>query len=79
MTNVTTERSQGVLNRPVEGGELAQNTEKILNRRNELKVLLQIQDLAFPGTQNELSFELKKCQSKPKILRFTVDCLFLER
>jgi hypothetical protein len=67
MTNATTERWQGVLNRSVEGGELAQNTKKILNRRNESKSMLQIQDLAFSEPQNELFLEFKKCQSKPKI------------
>ena len=67
MENVATERAQGVLNRPVEGGELAQNTKKILNRRNEPKNILKIQDLAFSAPQNELFLEFKKCRSKPKI------------
>jgi hypothetical protein len=67
MTNVRTERWQGVLNRPVEGEELAQNTKKILNRRNEPKIMLKIQDLAFSGPQNELFLEFKKSRSKPKI------------
>jgi len=67
MGNAATERSQGVLNRPVEAGKLARNTKKILNRRNEPKIMLTLQDLAFSEPQNELSFEFKKCQSKPKI------------
>ena len=61
MENAATERAQGVLNRPVEGGKLAQNTKKILNRRNEPKLLLKMQDLAFSEPQNELFFEFKKC------------------
>jgi hypothetical protein len=67
MENVATERAQGVLNRPLEGGELPQNAIKILNRRNEPKLLLKIQDLAVSGLQNELFLEFKKCRSKPKI------------
>jgi hypothetical protein len=67
MGNAATERAQGVLNRPVEGGELAQNTKKILNRRNEPKIMWKINDLAFSGLQNELFLEFKKCRSKPKI------------
>jgi hypothetical protein len=67
MGNAATERVKGVLNQPVEGEELGQNTKKILNRRNEPKIVLKIQDLAFSEPQNELSFEFKKCQSKPKI------------
>ena len=66
MENAATERAQGVLNRPVGGGELAQNTKKILNRRNEPKIMLKIQDLAFSGPQNELFLEFNKCRSKPK-------------
>jgi hypothetical protein len=66
MGNAATGRAKGVLNRPVEGGELAQNTKKILNRRDEPKIMLKMQDLAFSGPQNELFLEFKKCQSKPK-------------
>ena len=67
MKNAATGRAKRVLKWPAEPGELAQNTKKILIRRNEPKVLVKIKDLAFSDPQNELSFEFKKCQSKPKI------------
>jgi len=44
-----------------------ENRKKILNSGNELKNVLQTNDLAFSGAKNELVFECKKGQSNPKI------------
>jgi hypothetical protein len=50
----------------VEGGELAQNTKKILNSGNEPKNVLKTRELSFSGAKNELLFEGKRTQIKAK-------------
>jgi hypothetical protein len=60
-------RLQGVLNRPHGCERWAEKAKKILNRRNEPKILLKRKDLHFSGAQNELVFECEKRQSNPKI------------
>jgi len=62
MGNAATECAQGVLNRPLEGGELARNTKKILNSGNEPKNVLKTQELSFSGAKNELVFEGERTQ-----------------
>ena len=52
------------------GGKLARNAKKILNRGNEPKDVLQTQDLAFFGAQNEPNFECKNepIEAKKRVL-----------
>jgi|SRR5271157_2843387 len=66
MGNAATECAQGVRNRPLEGGELARNTKKILNSGNEPKNVLTTKGLSFSGPKNELVFEGKRTEIKPK-------------
>ena len=48
------ERGRETRKRPAGGGEWPENAKKILNRRNELKDLLNTKDLALFGVKNEL-------------------------
>jgi len=57
MANDSTGRIQGVPSRPAGCGDWAQNTKKILFRRNEAKSLLKIKELAVLGPKNELVLE----------------------
>jgi predicted metalloprotease with PDZ domain len=66
MERTAGEFAKGVGERPGEGRNWAGNAEKMLFRGNEPKILLQIQELAIFGAKNELLFERKKRQSKPK-------------
>ena len=65
MEKAATERVREPRNRDARGGKWAQNAKKILFRWNEPKTLLKIQQLAFSGAQNELSFQGKNPPSKP--------------
>jgi hypothetical protein len=56
MENARTERAKGIRNRPGAGAKGSGNAKKILNRGNEAKDLLNTQDVAFLGPQNELFF-----------------------
>jgi hypothetical protein len=56
MLNAPPDYFRGILNRPPGGGRLAQNAKKILNRRNEPKILLQIKGLTFSGAQKRTEF-----------------------
>jgi hypothetical protein len=67
MANDSTDRFQGVPSRPAGCGDWAQNTKKILFRRNEAKSLLKIKELAVLGPKNELVLESQKPRSKPRI------------
>jgi hypothetical protein len=67
MLNAPPDGFWGVLNQPPGGGKLAQNAKKILNRRNEAKILLKINGLTFLEAQNEPNSECEKRQSKRNI------------
>jgi hypothetical protein len=49
------------------GGKCVENRKKIPNSGNEPKIILKAKELAFLGAKNELVFERKKGQSKPKM------------
>jgi hypothetical protein len=66
MANDSTDRVQGVLSRPTGRGDWAQNTKKILFRRNEPKILLTIKELEVLGPKNELVLERHKPLIEPK-------------
>jgi hypothetical protein len=53
------ERGKEIQERPAEGARRQQNAKKMLNRRNELKDLLQTQDLAVLCAKNELKTNFK--------------------
>jgi len=74
MTNARAARSQGVPNRAAGGGKSAQNAKKILNRGNEAKNILETNELAFSGAQNEPNFQCRKPQSKLRIRPVIDDC-----
>jgi len=66
MRRLARERGNVIGNRPGGGGKCVENRKKILNSGNEPKNLLKAKELAFLGAKNELVFERKKGQSKPK-------------
>ena len=67
MANDSTGRFKGVPSRPTGCGKSAQNTKKILFRRNEPKLLLTIKELAVLGPKNELVLDRQKPRSNPRI------------
>jgi len=66
MERAAGEFAKGVGDWPAEGRNWTGNAKKMLFRRNEPKSLLQLKELAFFGVKNELLFECRKPQSKPK-------------
>jgi hypothetical protein len=56
-------------NRPAEERKTKGQCKRILIRGNELKIPLEIKQLAFWGAQNELPFQGKNTPSKPGIWR----------
>jgi hypothetical protein len=78
MLDAPPHRLQGVPDRPLGCGRWAQKAKKILNRRNEAKILLKLKELAFSGAQNKLVFECEKRQAKRKISP-TIDELWGKR
>jgi hypothetical protein len=70
MDSAGKERGNGIRRRPAGGAKRLENARKILNRGNEPKDVLQTQDLAFLGAQNEPNFECKKepIEAKKRVL-----------
>jgi hypothetical protein len=66
MERAAGESVKRVGNRPAKDGNWAENAKKMLFRGNEPKSLLKLMGLAVFGAKNELLFECKKRQSKPK-------------
>ena len=66
MERAAAEFAKGVGDWTEEGGNWAGSAKKMLFRRNEPKILLNLKELAFPGAKNELLLERRKPQSKPK-------------
>jgi len=60
------QRGKEVGNGPGGSGKCAENRKKILNGRNELNKSLRINKGSKKRTQNELVFECKKGQTRPK-------------
>jgi hypothetical protein len=56
-----------VQDRPAGGRKLLQNAKKILFRRNKLKNLLKIKELAILGLKNKPNFERQKHKTNPRI------------
>jgi hypothetical protein len=57
MESVGKERGKEMQKRPAEDAKRQQNAKKMLNRRNELKDLLETQDLAVLCAKNELQIQ----------------------
>ena len=66
MGSAAGEFAKGVGDRTEEGRNWTGNAKKMLFRRNEPKVILKPKELAFSGAKNELLFECRKPQSKPR-------------
>jgi hypothetical protein len=66
MRRLASERAKGVADRRGGSGKCAENRKKILNSGNEPKNVLKTKELSFSGAKNELVFERKKGQTKPK-------------
>src|SRR5208337_1137883 len=66
MGSAAGEFAKGVGGRPAEGRNWTGNAKKMLFRGNEPKILLQPKELSFSLAKNELLFECRKPQSKPK-------------
>jgi hypothetical protein len=59
MESAGKERGKEIQERPAKGAKRQQNAKKMLNRRNELKDLLETQDLAILCAKNELKTNSK--------------------
>ena len=63
---LASERAKGVRDQRGGSGKCVENRKKILNSGNEPKNVLKTKELSFSGAKNELVFERKKGQTKPK-------------
>ena len=67
MLSLGRERGKGIEKQPSEGAKRLENAKKMLNRGNELTILLKTQGLANFEVKNELVLDAKNGKFRAKV------------